>query len=318
MNFLTIIVIIVLFSVAFCDKKLVNKRSKRNYENLSYGCQTATEVERYNCMNNACSKWNCYSGTTESFCKKTWDEMDCIKELVSRKCSLSDLKILQNQFDSDQASLQSNRCKDYTRNSPIDFNMNNQFNPIIAPTINSPNPKFSTKLVINFSHKCENRIEIEKNNCFVKACDKWNCNDGCNAKDGINCRNLGDMCNSIWESFDCLVNLVDQKCSGHEQQSVRDQMLTIKASYESNKCQNYPSNNFKFLNEPKVIATIYPKDFFDSSYIEKVSSTTRKPSANDDQRKPPDQRNSCYRGSLNFKMTLAFIFVIFIISSIFW
>ncbi len=294
MNFLTIIVIIVLYSVAFCDRKLAKKRSKRNYENLSFGCQTATEIERYNCMNNACSKWNCYSGTAMSFCKKTWDEMDCIKELVSRKCSLSDLKILQNQFDSDEASLQSNRCKDYARNSPFDPNMNNQFNSFIAPTKNSPNSKYSTKLIINFSHECENRIGTEKNNCFVKACDKWKCYDGsnqieCSAKDGINCQDLGNMCNSVWDSFDCLVNLVDQKCSGYDQQSVRDQILTIKASYESNRCQNYPSNNFKFLNQP-----VY-------------SSTTRKPSAN-------DQRNSSYKGFLNFKKTLALVFVIFIIS----
>jgi hypothetical protein len=172
--------------------------------------------------------------------------------------------------------------------------MNNQINSFIAPTKNSPNSKFSTKLIINFSHECENKIGTEKNNCFVKACDKWKCYDGsnrieCSAKDGINCQDLGNMCHSVWDSFDCLVNLVDQKCLGYDQQSVRDQILTIKASYESNRCQNYPSNNFKFLNQP-----VY-------------SSTTRKPSAN-------DQRNSSYKGFLNFKKTLALVFVIFIIS----
>ncbi len=321
MNFLTIIVITVFFSVAFCDRKLAKKRSKRNYENLSFECQTATEIERYNCMNNACSKWNCYSGTIISFCRKTWDEMDCIKELVARKCSLSDLKILQNQFDSDEAILLSNRCKDFTRNSPIDPNMNDQFNSFIAPTKNSPNSKFSTKLIINFSHECENRIEIEKNDCFVKACDKWKCYDGsnrngCSAKDGINCQDLGNMCHSVWDSFDCLVNLVDQKCLGYDQQSVRDQILTIKASYESNRCQNYPSNNFNFENEPKYFVSISSTVH---SHIKKTSSTkrnktteqnkatTRKPSA-----KSP--RNSSYKGFLNFKMTLALVFVIFIIS----
>jgi len=247
-------------------------------------------------MNDACRKWNCNSETDMNFCRKIWDEMDCIKELVSRKCSSHDLKILLNQYDSDQASLQSNRCKDYTRNSPIDSNMNNQF---IAPTINPPNPKYSTKLVINFSPECENRIGIENNNCFVKACDKSNCYNGsnrieCSAKDGINCQDLGNMCHSVWDSFECLVNLVDQKCSGYDQQSVRDQILTIKASYESSRCQNYPSNNLKFLDQSKDFASI-------------SSSTTLKPYAN-------DPRNSSCKGFLNLKITLALIFVIFIIS----
>lgn len=98
------------------DVSLSRDRVKRNVGFGSHECQTATRVEKYNCVNDACRKWNCYSGTTISFCSKTWEEMDCVIALYDKKCNAADQLSLRDYYNSIQTQYESNRCKEYPRN----------------------------------------------------------------------------------------------------------------------------------------------------------------------------------------------------------
>jgi hypothetical protein len=98
------------------DVSLSRDRVKRNAGFGSNECQTATRVEKYNCVNDACRKWSCYSGTTTSFCRKTWEEMDCIIALYNKKCNTADQQSLRDYYNSIQKQYESGRCKEYPRN----------------------------------------------------------------------------------------------------------------------------------------------------------------------------------------------------------
>jgi hypothetical protein len=104
------------------DANISFNRIKRNAGFGSYACQIATRVEKYNCANDACRKWQCYSGTTMSFCKKTWEEMDCTIASYNKKCNAADQQSLRDYYNSVQTQYESGRCKQYPRNNPIDIN----------------------------------------------------------------------------------------------------------------------------------------------------------------------------------------------------
>jgi len=98
------------------DANISYNRIKRNFGSVSPQCDAVTRAERYNCMNDACRKWNCNFGTTISFCKKTWEEMDCVIALYNEKCNATDQQSLRDYYNFIQTQYESGRCKEYPRN----------------------------------------------------------------------------------------------------------------------------------------------------------------------------------------------------------
>jgi hypothetical protein len=125
------------------DANISYNRIKRNFGSVSRQCDAVTRAERYNCMNDACRKWNCNFGTTISFCKKTWEEMDCVIALYNKKCNAADQQSLRDNYNSIQTQYESGRCKGYPRNNPIDINESTRKEYLLTTsttTIQTPKP----------------------------------------------------------------------------------------------------------------------------------------------------------------------------------
>jgi uncharacterized protein YjcR len=82
---------------------------------VSQECQIATIADQYECIDNACLKFNCKSGTVKSWCKTNWEEMDCIRALIQKKCSAADLASVVAGLKKKQLESEAGKCKQYPR-----------------------------------------------------------------------------------------------------------------------------------------------------------------------------------------------------------
>lgn len=106
---------------------------------------------------------------------------------------------------------------------------------------------------VRVSLACKNSLYPDEDNCLNDACNKWNCNDG----------TYKSACNALWDGMCCITNLVKNRCTAADEQSLRDQYSATQQQLEASSCKSYPrsaieckSSSTKLLHNSLIISSI--------------------------------------------------------------
>jgi len=98
------------------------------------------------------------------------------------------------------------------------------------------NPKIASitqkSVRIDLSQDCAIAINTDQLRCLADACDKFDCSSDSPA----------NVCGVLWLVMDCMIKLVDSKCSADDKQSIRDQYNEMQNELEASDCKDYPRN----------------------------------------------------------------------------